>query len=57
MLKIEILKNEFGMVLKVAEQYNYHLSLEKKILNHLATKKKILPFKNFHFEQNMRFRR
>ena len=29
MLKIEILKNDFGIVLKVEHQYNYHVSREK----------------------------
>ena len=39
MLKIQILENEFVMVLKVTQQYNYRLSTEKKALKNLVSKK------------------
>ena len=39
MLKIEIFKNELGMVLKVARQNHYHLSTAKKTLDLYIQKK------------------
>ena len=47
MLKIQIPKNEFVMVLKVTQQYNYRLSTEKKPLKNLVSKKKFKRLKIF----------
>ena len=50
-LKFETLKNEFRMILKGVQQYNFHVSTEKKIQTFIF--KKIYNFKYFHFELKM----
>ena len=47
MLKIEILKNVFEMILKVAQQQNYHLSTVMRTLAHLVSRKSKKLLKNF----------